>query len=66
MASLKPEPQLSSPSGTKHDRNHLELAAAVVLPGRGTLVIMEACGLSSRQRAGAKACAVLPVPGIVG
>ena len=37
-----------------------ELAAAVVLPGRGTLVIMEACGLSSRQRAGSTACAVLP------
>ena len=46
--------------------NPVELAAVVVLPGRGTLVIMEACALSSRQRAASTACAVLPLPGIVG
>jgi len=42
------------------------LASAEVLPGRGTLVIMEACALSSRQRAASTAWAVLPLPGIVG
>ena len=49
-----------------HDRNPVALAPAVVLPGRGTLVIMEACALSSRQRAASTACAILPLPGIVG
>src|SRR5215831_8889532 len=50
----------------KHDGNPFELAAAGVLPGRVTLVIMEACALSSRQRAVSTTCAVLPLPGIVG
>ena len=52
--------------GGKHDRNPVETAAAVVLLGRGTLVIMEACALSSRQQAASTACDVLPLPGIVG
>jgi hypothetical protein len=42
------------------------LAPGVVLPGRGTLVIMEACAPSLRQRAALTACATLPLPGIVG
>src|SRR5262249_2023309 len=50
----------------KHNRSPVELASAVVLPGRGRLVIMEACALSSTQRAALTACAFLPLPGIVG
>jgi hypothetical protein len=42
------------------------VAAAFVLPGHGTLVIMEACKQSLRQRAALTACAVLPLPGIGG
>jgi hypothetical protein len=42
-----------------------ELAAAIVLPRLGTIVIMEACKVSSRRRVEATACAVLPAPGIV-
>ena len=43
----------------------VELGAAVVLRGGGTLVIMEACALSSKRRAASTACAVLRLPGIV-
>jgi hypothetical protein len=43
-----------------------ELAAAIVLQRHRTIVIMEACKLSSRRRAEWMACAVLPTPGIVG
>ena len=43
-----------------------ELAAAIVLQRQGTIVIMEACKLSSRRRVATTACAVLPTPGIVG
>jgi hypothetical protein len=43
-----------------------ELAAAIVLQRLGTIVIMEACKLSSRQRVATTACDVLPAPGIVG
>jgi hypothetical protein len=50
----------------KYEANPFELVAAVVLPGRPTLVIMEACALSSRQREASTACAILPLPGIVG
>src|SRR5579863_9680085 len=50
----------------KHDRNPVELAAGLSsCLGAGTLVIMEACALCSRQRAASTACAVLPLPGIV-
>src|SRR6266851_9079503 len=37
-----------------------ELAAAIVLQRHGTIVIMEACKLSSRRRVESTACAVLP------
>jgi hypothetical protein len=42
-----------------------ELAAAIVLQRYGTIVIMEACKLSSRRRVEATASAVLPTLGIV-
>ena len=37
-----------------------------ILQGLGTIVIMETCGLSSRQRVATTGCDVLPAPGIVG
>ena len=40
--------------------------AAIVLQRLGTIVIIEACKLSSRQRVATTACDVLPAPGIVG
>jgi hypothetical protein len=45
-------------SGAQHDRNPAELAAAEVLPEPRTIVMIEACALSSRQRAASTACAV--------
>jgi hypothetical protein len=43
-----------------------ELAVAIVLQRLETIVIMEACKLSSRQRVATTVCDVLPAPGIVG
>src|SRR5260370_41201134 len=39
---------------------------SIVLQWHGTIVIMEACKLSSRRRVAWTGCAVLPAPGIVG
>jgi hypothetical protein len=39
---------------------------AIVLRRHGTIVIMEACKLSSRRRVEWTDCAALPTPGIVG
>ncbi len=48
------------------DGGPAELAAVIVLHRHGTIVIMEACKLSSRRRVATTACAVLLAPGIVG
>ena len=46
--------------------SRLNSLQAIVLQRHGTIVIMEACKLSSRRRVEWTACAVLPTPGIVG
>jgi hypothetical protein len=43
-----------------------EVVVAPVLHEEGTIVIMEACKLSSRRQVAATACAILPAPGVGG
>jgi hypothetical protein len=42
------------------------IRAAIALQRLGTIVIMVACKLSSKQRVATTACDVLPAPGIAG
>lgn len=68
MDSVSPITRLRAdkPSKARIPFTPVERAAAIALQRLGTIVIMEACKLSSRQQVATTACAVLPAPGIVG